>query len=281
MRTITRLAAVVLAAAFPQSPFGASVAGEGAPDNLERVFRIDRNTVENYSYNNKSLISGQVKAVAIDFQGLNYGALKTEPNPMDEALAAKSVLVIQPWPGPWHWSNFQAIRQTDLIIAATREKYGIGGDVPVVVYGRSMGGVSAYNYAVYGEFPVAGVAGNCPVTDLAHHATERPDVARGIYRAFAHYDSGVALAVAWHNPAALVDKLPKVPYFVISTDTDESVDKEAHADRFVAALRAKNHSVEYLVVPGMTHVEFDIPGRFDKYPDVLKRYIDFIAGFAR
>ncbi|MDR1520556.1 MAG: hypothetical protein LBU23_10535, partial [Planctomycetota bacterium] len=206
MRNVMRLAAAVLVAAFLQSPSGMPAAGEGTPVDLERVFSIDRDTVENYSYNNKALISGEVKAVAIDFQGLNYGALKVEANPIDEALAAKSVLVIQPWPGPWHWSNFQAIHETDLIIAATLEKYGIDASVPIVVYGRSMGGVSAYNYAVYGKFSVAGIAGNCPVTDLAYHATERPDVARGIYRAFAHYDSGVALAVAWHNPAALLDR---------------------------------------------------------------------------
>lgn len=249
--------------------------------DLTPVFAIDKDTVANYSYTNKDLIAGPVKAVAIDMQGLSYQDLKVEPNPLDKALAEKSVLVVQPWLGPWNWSNFQAIRETDRIVAATLEKYGIGKDVPIVLYGRSMGGLSAYNYAMYGKFPVAGIAGNCPVTDFHFHATERPDVARGIYRAFTHYDTGIVLAVTIHCPMCQLARLPDVPYLVISSDADKSVNKAAHADKFVAALREKKFNVKYIEVSGMTHCQFDAPGQFESFPDVLGQYAGFISGFAK
>lgn len=49
---------------------------------------------------------------------------------------------------------------------------------------------------------------------------------------------------------------------------------------FVEALKEKNYKVEYIDVPGMEHVQFDKPGDYDSYPDVLKKYIDFIIACA-
>jgi pimeloyl-ACP methyl ester carboxylesterase len=248
--------------------------------DLTAVFTIDKNTVQNYSYNNKNLISGAVKAVAVDFQGLSYQDLKVEANPMDTELARRGVLVIQPWLGPWNWSNFETIHTTDKIIAATLDKYNISSSIPLVIYGRSMGGVSAYNYIIYGKYRASGVAGNCPVTDLRYHSTERPDTARGIYRAFAHYPSGVSLAVEIHSPIHQINRMPNIPYFVVSSEADVQVNKGAHADKFVAALKSKNYTVTYVIVPGMTHCQFD-GGKMDSHPDVLSQYIEFIASFAR
>lgn len=249
------------------------------PD-LAPLFEINEDTVDNYCYNNGALIKGPVKAVAIDFQGLSYQALKKDADPIDTALAEKNILVVQPWLGPWNWSNFFAIRSTDRIVEAAMAKYGVAKNAPVVIYGRSMGGVSIYNYAIYGKFPVKGIAGNCPVTDLHMHATERPDLPRSFYRAFGGYDCGVPMAVYLHCPMCQIDRLPDVPYQVISSDADASVSKTLHALPFVEALKEKNYKVEYIDVPGMEHVQFDKPGEYGSYPDVLKKYIDFIIACA-
>jgi pimeloyl-ACP methyl ester carboxylesterase len=249
--------------------------------DLAPVFRIDKTTVSNYSYNNRDLFAGDIKALAVDLQGLSYGDLKVDPNPIDRALAEKSVLVIQPWLGPWNWANYQAIYQIDQIIAATLDKYGVKQGVPIVLYGRSMGGLIAYNYAVYGKYPVAGIAANGPVTDLRFFSIEREDNAKTIYRAYAHYDSGIDKAVDQHSPIKLAAKLPNVPYLIISSAEDDRVSKAAHADKFVDTLKLRGFNIQYLDVPGMAHVEFDSPGKFDAYPQVLERYIGFIAGFAR
>lgn len=258
-----------------------ATAGFAAERKLDPVFTIDPGTVANYSYTNRDLIAGDVKTVAIDFQGLSYQDLKKEANPLDQALAEAGILVIQPWLGPWNWSNFQSIRETDAIVAANLERFGVGGDVPIVAYGRSMGGLSAYNYALYGRFPLAGIAGNCPVTDFHYYATERPDVARGIYRAFAHYDTGTSMAVDIHCPICNLDALPDVPYFVVSSDADKAVNKAAHADKFVAALKKAGRNVTYREVEGMEHCQFDAPGQFESFPDILAQYANFIAGFAK
>jgi dipeptidyl aminopeptidase/acylaminoacyl peptidase len=69
--------------------------------------------------------------------------------------------------------------------------------------------------------------------------------------------------------------MPNIPYFVVSSEADVQVNKRAHVDKFVAALKSKDYNVTYVIVPGMTHCQFD-SGRTDSHPDILKQYIDFI-----
>jgi dipeptidyl aminopeptidase/acylaminoacyl peptidase len=52
-------------------------------------------------------------------------------------------------------------------------------------------------------------------------------------------------------------------------DADKSVNKAAHSDKMVAAMRKHGHSIEYVEVPGMGHSE---PTSFEAY----RRKIDFV-----
>ncbi len=242
---------------------------------LERVFTIDENTLGTYAWVNEAQCVMPVKAVALDVQGLNAGhGYKTSPELQDTMLGEKGVLVVRPYSGPWNWMSYETIDTIDKVLDAVYGKYGLSEDIPLVLFGRSMGGMGVLNYARYGKHDVAGVALNCPVTNLAYHCTERPDCAATIYRAYNYYDCGVAEAVKQHDPMNFVDNLPDVPYFFVAGDADESVSKKVHSDVYVPLMKNKGYTVDYLEVSGMIHVDLL------NHPEALQAYADFITSFA-
>lgn len=246
-----------------------------AVDPLEEVFAINADTLKTYAWVNDAQVVGSIKEVAVDIQGLNNGhAYKTEPDYYDVSLGEKGVLVVRPYSGPWNWMSFDTIREIDDILDAVYDKFELTEKTPLVVFGRSMGGIGVLNYARYGRHAVTAVAANSPVTDLAYHATERPDCAATMYRAYSYYDCSVAQAISLHNPMNFVDELPDVPYFIVHGDADAAVNKQAHSDRFVPAARELGYDVTYVEVPGMEHVDLL------SHPDALDAYLEFIAKFA-
>lgn len=241
-------------------------------DPLEAVFTINAGTLKTYAWTNDEQVSGGVKVVALDVQGLNNGhAYKTVPESHDIDLGGRGVLVVRPYSGPWNWMGFESIKEIDLVLDAVWDKFKLSAETPLVLFGRSMGGIGVLNYARYGRHAPAAVACNSPVTDLAYHATERPDCAATMYRAYSYYDCPLPAAIALHNPMRFMKELPDVPYLVIHGGADVAVSKKAHSDIFVPAMRELGYNVAYVEVPDMIHV--DLLG----HPEALKAYLDFIA----
>ena len=110
--------------------------------------------------------------------------------------------------------------------------------------------------ALYARITPKACFANCPVCDLPFHATERPDLPRTVYLAFAHYECGLEEALQRTSPLHQARKMPKIPYTIIHGDADQAVNKALHSDRFVAAMRAAGHDVTYIEVPGMPHCDF-------------------------
>jgi dipeptidyl aminopeptidase/acylaminoacyl peptidase len=52
-----------------------------------------------------------------------------------------------------------------------------------------------------------------------------------------------------------VDRMPKIPYFIVHCDKDEAIDIEKHASPWVKAMHEKGHDVTYLVVPDRGHCD--------------------------
>ena len=160
--------------------------------------------------------------------------------------------------------NPQAAAYTDELIDVLMKHYHLPEDLPIVSTGGSMGGMSALTYMVYAKrTPVACVA-NCPVCDLPYHYTERPDLPRTLYSAFWHEDGTIAEVLARFSPLHLAEKMPDAAYTIFHCDSDKAVNKQAHSDKFVAAMAHRR--VNYYTVPGMGHCQLtpDMAERFDQ-----------------
>jgi acetyl esterase/lipase len=234
------------------------------------VSLITQETLPQFTYVNDSLLQGPIRAIVLTLHGLGFTGIKTKHDPFDEEMGAHGALSVFPSYGPWSWMNFTAIHAVDRIVSVLREKYGLAEDVPVISTGGSMGGLSAIVYSRYAAVTPVACAANCPVCDLLYHSTERPDLPRTLYAAFAHYDCGVELAMKMHSPLHLVPELPNIPYYIVQGTEDTAVNKQAHGDRMAEAMRKAGLDLCYHEVTGMGHTDFT------GYPEEERAYIDFI-----
>ena len=214
-------------------------------------------------------VVGPITGVIVTFHGLGDPGLKSVPTYEENEWASAGGLVVMPYPGSWSWMNRNARALVDELIDAIYTHYNLDASVPLILTGGSMGGFCSLLYARYSKHPIKACQALYPVCDLKHHFSERPDLPRTIYHAFYGYEGEMDALFREHSPLDQVPGLPRVPYLIVHGDADQSVNKAAHSDKMVRAMREQGLEVEYIEVPGMGH---HAPLFFDVY----RRTIDFV-----
>lgn len=197
------------------------------------------------------------KGIVLVFHGLGGGNEMTSL-PMEEYEGAHDYILVYPYNSPWSWMNDTSVKMADEIVDAVIAKYGLPEDVPVISTGASMGGLASLVFTHYTKRTPVRCATNCGVCDLPYHYTERADLPKTLYCAFAHYDCTLEEALLRTSPLHLVETMPHIPYYIAHCDEDGAVNKQKHSDRMVQALRETGHNVvAYDEVPGKGHCQLE------------------------
>ena len=213
-----------------------------------------------FAHTNAEAVRGPVRGLVIDHMGLGSQWTADGLTARDLDFAARGLLFMTPYNGPWSWMNDAAIAATDLFVSLLFERFSLPADTPLCSTGGSMGGLAALVHARYTKHRLAAVAVNCPVCDLPFHVTERPDLPRTLWSAFGDAPDFDA-ALRAHSPLHLAPSMPDVPYTVVHSTDDKAVSKAKHADPFVAALRAAGRRVRYVVSEGTGHCDLRADAR--------------------
>lgn len=191
-------------------------------------------TLERFCKTNARELKGPVKGIIVEHpclgqQDRNYCSKSV----MDRATR-EGVVYLHVWAHPWSWMNDAQVALTDRLVDVLSGHFELGLSAKVVSYGRSMGAHGALTYPQFSRKNVVAVVANCPPCDLAFHYGERDDLPRTLVSAYAN-ELDFAQAIRRHSPLASVESYRDIPYFIYQADADSSVNKEMHADRFVAA----------------------------------------------
>ena len=207
----------------------------------------------------------------LEFRGLNNVAIN-DKDPADALeYAEQGIIYVIPYNNPWCWMNAQATDYTDEVVSVLCEHYGLGDDVKIVSSGGSMGGLSCLTYCAYARItPVACVA-NCPVCDLVYHFTEREDLPRTLYSAFANFDGTMDEALRSRSPLHLVDRMPDIPYTVFHCENDKAVNIDMHSARFVEAMKS-GHDITLVRIPLRGHCDLSAEARVQYRAAILRAF---------
>ncbi|HEY8666877.1 MAG TPA: prolyl oligopeptidase family serine peptidase [Tepidisphaeraceae bacterium] len=217
---------------------------------------------------------GATRGVIVNFHGLGGGAIKRGADHPELEWGHAGGLVVYPYYGPWSWMNRQARQFVNQLITSVYREYEVEPNVPLIITGGSMGGLSSLLYTRYSPHRIAACAALAPVCDLKYHFSERPDLPPTIRHAFRGYPEDIETLFAEHSPLQQAAGTPDIPYLLIHGDQDEAVNKSKHSDRFVAAMRGHGKHVEYMEVPGMGHFT-DMPY------EAVRRHVEFVTEFLK
>ncbi len=225
---------------------------------------ITKDTIRRFAYSNVHLLKEPARGIVVSFFGLGYNRMQDADTEEGIFFAEHGILYLFPYNAPWCWMDREAVLFTDEVIDAMVAGLSLPEDIPVVLMGGSMGGLSALVYSRYAaRTPVACVV-NCPVCDLPYHYTEREDLPRTLYHAFFFEEGKIGDVLRTASPLHLAPEMPDIPYYVFHCCNDKAVNKQKHSDRFVEAMRASGHRVEYFEVPGRGHcaLPYDLHARY-------------------
>ncbi|MBQ7915627.1 MAG: hypothetical protein IJ315_02415 [Firmicutes bacterium] len=237
---------------------------------MEKIMTYEN--LHSFAYSNDKLIEGPIRGMVIHFCGLGNMNRYPDSHPGDGLeFAEKGIIFVIPYNNPWCWMNQQAVRYTDEIVEVLCDHYGLGTDVKIVSVGQSMGGLSSLVYCRYAQItPVACVA-DCPVCDLPYHFTEREDLPRTLYSAFANYDGTMEEALRSASPLHLVDEMPDISYTIFHCLGDRLVNIEKHSEAFVKAMEV-NHQIRYVRVPLRDHCDLSAEAQVEYRRTILSAF---------
>ncbi len=206
---------------------------------------INYENFRSFAYCNDKQIVGEIKGVIVRYVGLDGNDMFDDNMEQGIFFADRNILLIIPYHNPWAWMNRATIKFADELMDVIFDKYKLDEKTPVVFFGGSMGGQGALVYSVYAKHrPVACVT-NCPVCDLVSHFNEREDLPRTLYTSFIEYDMDFEDALKTASPVHLIDRMPRINYYIFHCVQDEAVNINLHSDKFVKLLEDNGHSVTY------------------------------------
>lgn len=220
---------------------------------MEKIMNMEN--LHYFAYTNHDIVKKPIKGIVIFFVGLGGCSMYNKGNETGDFFAEHGVLFVIPYHNPWAWMNRHTVDFTDEILDVLFREYDLPEDLPIVSSGGSMGGLSALVYTAYAKRTPSSCVASCPVCDLPYHFTERVDLPRTIYTAFASYEGTLDDALRSASPLHLVDKMPmSTDYTVFHCEKDEAVNIDKHSNRFVEKMKAE-HNITYYTVPERGHCD--------------------------
>lgn len=230
---------------------------------------INRDNLSDFAFVNLDAVQKPIRGVVMNCHGLtDESTFNASPRPGID-LGNEGVLYIFPYYSPWAWCNDATLAYMDEVLDVVWEMLDLPADLPFVIAGGSMGGMTSMLYSIYGKRRVKAVACNCPVCDLADRVSISDYVRRSVYAAYAGTERSVQEEILRHSPLHQVDALPDIPYLIVCGTKDTAIPEKEQIAPFQQAMTAAGKRATFVRVPGMGHCNI---GDFE---DAYQTYLHF------
>ena len=234
---------------------------------------INKENLADFAFLNTDTLKPPLRAVCVCFHGYTDATMFEKSPEMARKLGERGIAWVHPYYSVWAWMSPSSQEFCEQVLDAVYDKLGAESDVPFIVSGGSMGGLTALCYLVYGKRKAIGCALNCPVTDMAKTYEDKPTFRRAILSAHIENADPFETVMKKYSPVHFAYRLPDIPYFFVYGERDEYF-TEVQMPPMRAELDKYGLSYKLSVVEGMTHC--DIEG----HSGILGEYCDFLIACA-
>ena len=173
---------------------------------------INADNLFDYAFINEDTLKKPLKGICFEFHGFTDGSTFTESTQHAKWLGEKGIAWVFPYYSVWAWGSDNSAEFINQVVDAVFDRLNASNNIPVVVLGGSMGGLTALNFVRVSDKNIVACAGNCPVIDVVDGFAANPDWRRAIVSS--HIEKNVDINEVLENisPAYFADQLPKIPY---------------------------------------------------------------------
>lgn len=226
------------------------------------------------AHNNRSLIKGEIKGILLTFRGLGYSLNPSVDTCSYETCAENGILLIFPQYNPWCWMNKKTVKYVDAIVDAAIEMNLLDKNIPVGIFGGSMGGYGAFHYAAKAKHNIAAVCANCPCTNVEYQCYNGTvNIMRSYFESALEDTENFAEYIRENSPLNMVDSLPKIPYRISVGLKDELLSPALHAFPMVEKMKAAGHNVLRVDYPEMGHCNYSNEDRIKEHMWVIDKIL--------
>ncbi len=224
---------------------------------------------------NIDLIDGEIKGIALYFTGLGHASVPTTDMVAAPFCAEKGILYILPFYNPWCWMNKRTVNYVDAIVDCAKELYNLDANIPVGIYGGSMGGYNTFHYALKSKHRIVAADLLCPCCNTEYEMSVNPGL---LFRSY--FDSAMedtddfGTYIKENSPVSMVEKLPKIPYRFAVGLRDTVLAPGAHSLLMIERMTEAGHSVERMDYPEMAHCNISSKQRIEEHRWLCEKIIE-------
>lgn len=226
------------------------------------------------AFNNRALIKDKIRGILLYFRGHGYRLNPPVDSAGYEMCAENGILFLFPQYNPCCWMNKKTVRYIDAIIDAAIEENGLAPDIPVGIYGGSMGGYNTFHYSMKSKHRIVAACANCPCVNMEYEVFVNNLGLITTYFDSAMDDTDDFRTYVYENsPLNMVEKLPKIPYRIIVGHKDTTLYPEMHSVPMIKRMAAAGHNVERVDFPNMGHCNFTKNDLVDQQKWVVEKIL--------
>lgn len=230
---------------------------------------INKENLLDYAFLNEDTLKLPVRGICVCFHGYT-DATMYEKSPWEaEYLGKNGIAWVFPYYSVWAWMSENSQIFNEQVLNAVYDRLGVDENVPLIISGGSMGGMTALNYLIRGKRRATACALNCAVTDLNRIFEDKRDFRRAMLSAHIEKDGEPGEIFRTYSPVCFAEQLPQIPYFLVYGEADTYF---AQTQMPPFAELMKKHGLEHTLFleKGMAHC--DLAG----HGEVYRQYCDFI-----
>ncbi len=223
---------------------------------MDKKFLLER--FSDMCATNHAELHGPVRGIVLRFHGLGHKVnLATDMvfKVATSACTANGILFIFPFYNPWSWMNKKTVDFIDALLDVARDLYQLDKDIPLGIYGGSMGGYSALTYAIEGKHKVKSIALNCPCCNMEYELLDhkQTSITRSYFESAMSDCTDFPAYIRAKSPLNRIAELPRIPYRFAMGLKDATLHPEKHGLAMASEMEAAGLDVSLKCYAEMGH----------------------------
>lgn len=229
---------------------------------------------EQFCYTNIELIQGEIRGLILYFNGLGH-IVNPGPDMIDAPAAAEhNILYITPCYNPWSWMNKKTVAFIDMLVEIAMDKWNLPSDLPIGLYGGSMGGYGAFHYAKESKHHVVAADLNCPCCNMEYEVyCNKSSVLRTYYESAMQDCDDFSAYVRENSPINMIGSLPKIPYRFAVGLLDKSLAPSQHSFKMIPLMRDAGFDVTVQEYPEAGHCNIGAAARAAEHRWLMEKML--------